>query len=129
MNLKEIWIEASRKYTSNYNSYYFKVGLSAEIIDESVAEGYNRIEQELKKLTIIEKEKILTEMEKELVESEKSILIGNKCKNCGKDTGDKSWNLCRPCYFKEKNRIFPGKIGGKKHRFGIISYFWADIRR
>ncbi len=96
-------MEASRKYTSNYNSYYFKVGLSAEFIDESIAEGYNRIEQELKKLTAVEKEKISREMEKELVESEKSILKGNRCKKCGKDTGDKNWNLCRPCYFEEKN--------------------------
>ena len=86
-----------RKFTKDYNSYGYRIGIMYDVEGAELKEVYKKIANNLSKLVLVENNKIKIQMES----LEFKQLKGYACEVCGKDTLDKNFKLCKECYFKK----------------------------
>lgn len=108
VKLIEIRMSYHRKYTHNFNSYGFRIGVAASMGEnENQYEAHFVISDYLNKIAIIEIEKIKKLIDQDAEKPNVVQFVGNKCQKCGQDTVNRSFQLCRKCYFEEKEAFKP----------------------
>jgi hypothetical protein len=109
MKLKEIKMSVHRKYTKDYQSYGFRIGIMYDVEGAEPMDAHREVSNTLKKMTMNENEKTWSVMKSQKgIENKSGVKeVGVKdkkgvCEICGALTINDNYKFCRECYFKQK---------------------------
>ena len=100
-------ISIHRKFTKNFNSFGFRIGIMVDVENEIPMEAYRTTSKVVGQMT--KEEELLCKNALSDYVSNQQNTLGNQsnvmvkqCEKCGAETYNKSYKFCLKCYYDNK---------------------------